>query len=75
MAYLITQAYKILVGWHVDGNSTYSELYLGLAAPGMIDSMDYYFIDSASRHPFWVHGVLTSDLGLPAYETKGFLSV
>lgn len=35
--------------------------------------VEYYFIDSSARHPFWVHNVRMRDLGLPDVETPNHL--
>lgn len=35
--------------------------------------VEYYFIDVATRHPFWVHDIRMRDLGFPDFETLDHL--
>lgn len=71
---LIWQGYDKLKGPGSGVESTSVELYLDVALQGQGSIVDYYFVDKDNKHPFWTESVGTGDLGIPAYETEGFLS-
>lgn len=72
---LFAHDHLIELGRPKDQQIAESEVYMHLVSESPAACrVEYYFVDSRLRHPFWLHIVRMQDLGLPGFETLDHLS-
>lgn len=68
----LTQGYEKVMATLIDrGSLLDAEVYFNLGHEG---ALDYYFVNNATRHLFWLSDAAANGLELPSYELAAFVS-
>lgn len=72
---LVAHDYLIELGRSKNLQIVEFEVYMHIVSESLAAcNVEYYFVDSRLRHPFWLHVARVQDLGLAGFETLDHLS-